>query len=195
MYTFLGSLPKIQVIMNYVSWFCVLYFIASYIRFYGCFNIKRKYWKLITSASVILSVLSVCVFLWLDREWEINVYPYRLVSDSNAFFALLTGVCSFMYFKDLPIKNNRIINLISQSAFGVLLIHANSDIMRQWLWKDALDNVGCFISNPSNALLHLIICVIGIYIACTIIDYLRIAYIERPTFRFIDKIIQKYHFE
>ena len=33
-YTVLGTLPKINVAMNYVSWFIVLYFIASYIRCY-----------------------------------------------------------------------------------------------------------------------------------------------------------------
>lgn len=33
-YTLHGMLPMMHVTMNYVSWFCVLYFIASYIRFY-----------------------------------------------------------------------------------------------------------------------------------------------------------------
>ena len=33
-YTVLGTLPGIEVRMNYVSWFCTLYFVASYIRFY-----------------------------------------------------------------------------------------------------------------------------------------------------------------
>lgn len=30
---------------------------------------------------------------------------------------------------------------IAASTFGVLLIHANSETMRNWLWKDTLDNV------------------------------------------------------
>ena len=34
-YTLFGTLPKFHVTMNYVSWFCVLYVIASYIRLYG----------------------------------------------------------------------------------------------------------------------------------------------------------------
>lgn len=33
-YTVHGTLPGMSVSMNYVSWFCVLYFIASYIRLY-----------------------------------------------------------------------------------------------------------------------------------------------------------------
>lgn len=34
-YTLMGTIHCFQVTMNYVSWFCVLYFIASYIRLYG----------------------------------------------------------------------------------------------------------------------------------------------------------------
>lgn len=33
-YTFHTTLPRTHVTMNYVSWFCVIYFIASYLRFY-----------------------------------------------------------------------------------------------------------------------------------------------------------------
>ena len=34
-YTMTSTLPGFAVTMNYVTWFCVLFFIASYIRFYG----------------------------------------------------------------------------------------------------------------------------------------------------------------
>jgi len=36
-YTLMGTFARFHVTMNYVSWFCVLYFIASYIRIYGFF--------------------------------------------------------------------------------------------------------------------------------------------------------------
>lgn len=34
-YTLFGTLPRTHVSMNYISWFCVLFVIASYIRIYG----------------------------------------------------------------------------------------------------------------------------------------------------------------
>ncbi len=34
-YTLFGSVPKLHVTMNYVSWFCIIYIIGSYIRIYG----------------------------------------------------------------------------------------------------------------------------------------------------------------
>ena len=56
--------------------------------------------------------------------------------------ALITSVIMFCSFKNIDIGSNRIINTIASSVFGVLLIHANSDAMRQWLWKDTVDCVG-----------------------------------------------------
>lgn len=183
-YTILGSLPKIHVTMNYVSWFCVLYFISSYLRLYSL-PIKYSRWKLLTAVSVILSILSVLVFLYINDRFKISFPPYRLVSDSNSILAVVTGICSFMMFKNLKIKNNKFINLVSRSAFGVLLIHANSNTMRQWLWKDTLDNVGHY----SSPFTHIILCTIAIYIICTFIDYLRIRFIEIPFFKKIDKLL------
>lgn len=71
---------------------------------------------------------------------------------------------------------NKIINTIAASTFGVLVIHANSDIMRQWLWKDTLQNTAMYDS--SLLVIHAIGSVLGIYIVCTIIDYLRIVILK-----------------
>lgn len=35
---------------------------------------------------------------------------------------------------------------MDSTTFGVLLIHANSDVMRKWLWKDLLNNTGMYSS-------------------------------------------------
>lgn len=56
--------------------------------------------------------------------------PYLFISDSNKLLALTASVCSFMYFKDLKIQYLKFINAIGATTFGVFLIHANSDAMR-----------------------------------------------------------------
>jgi hypothetical protein len=90
-----------------------------------------------------------------------------------------------MFFKNLKMKPSRFINTVAASAFGVLLIHANSDYMRQWLWGDLLDNVRAY-SSPYLAL-HAVGSVIAVYVICTVIDLLRIRLIERPFFVLWDK--------
>ncbi|GAA6530511.1 hypothetical protein LPYR103PRE_24840 [Segatella asaccharophila] len=186
LYTFFGTAPKCHVVMNYVSWFCVLYFISSYIRIYGFIpKVTNRQWGEITLLSVVLSIASVLMLIELHQIIGIKLVPYRLVSDSNVFFAIFTAVCSFMYFKDLKIRQSRLINTISASTFGVLCIHANSDTMRQWLWKDMLNNVGQYQSD--NIYWISILSVMMVFIICILIDHLRIISIEKWTLNFLDR--------
>lgn len=44
-YTLMGTFHCFHITMNYVSWFCVLYFISSYVRFYGlCPSLSTTKW-------------------------------------------------------------------------------------------------------------------------------------------------------
>ena len=43
-YTVHGTMPGMSINMNYVSWFCVLYFIASYIRLYSANMLNNTKW-------------------------------------------------------------------------------------------------------------------------------------------------------
>lgn len=184
-YIFLGTVPSFSVTMNYVSWFVVLYFIASYIRIYP----KRifshtKLWGFTALACLVVSATSVVVCAWLCTKIG-YIMAYTFVTDSNTFLAVATGFSSFMFFKNLKMKNSKIINTIAASAFGVLLIHANSDAMRQWLWRDLLHNVEMY--NSDFLVIHAILSVLGIYFICTLIDYLRIKFVEKPFFKLWDK--------
>ena len=89
-----------------------------------------------------------------------------------------------MYFKDWKLKHSHFINVIATTTFGVLLIHANSDIMRQWLWRDTLDNVGAY--HTPYAILHALVSVAAVFILCVFIDYIRIKWIEKPLFYWIN---------
>lgn len=122
----------------------VIYIIASYIRLYP------KEWTGNTVLCGILFFMSVIVAAasvigcTVAGERFGRFAPYYLVSDSNSFLALIVGVLAFLFFKNIKIPYNKFINMVAASTFGVLLIHAHSDFMRQWLWKDVLDNVEHF---------------------------------------------------
>ena len=187
-YVFLGTIPKLGVKMNYVSWFVSLYFIASYIRLYPkkIFGFVR-FWGFATVSCLFASSVSVIACVWLGTRAG-NFMPFYFLADSNKIMAVLTSLSAFLFFKNLKLKSN-FINTVAASCFGVLLIHANSDAMRKWLWKDILNNVGAY--NSSFLLLHAVGSVLAIYIICTVIDYLRIRFIEKPFFSFADKYIVK----
>lgn len=108
-YSFLYFLPKIHVVYNYVSWFVVLYFVASYLRLYP---VKRdtdtKFWLIATVLSIVASMaMSVGYMLLFGKG-----YLWSFVVDSNAPMALVVAVCSFMWFKNIKIKQSKWINLV-----------------------------------------------------------------------------------
>ena len=178
LYVFLGTVPGFSVTMNYVSWFAALYFIAAYIRLYPA---QKKYnYGLLTLLIALLMMASVIVCLLIGKG------AYSFVTDSNTFLAFAFGVCSFMYFKNLKLKNNYIINSVAGSTFGVLCIHANSDAMRAWLWGEVLNIPGAYDLSGLMLIIYAIGSVVGIFAVCTVIDMLRIRFIERPFFSWIE---------
>jgi len=186
-YSVIGTIPKITLGVNYVSWFVVLYFIASYIRLYGFpIKISNRNWGWLTLLSILISMASVVFMVWLSTVFVDKKIPvFWFVADSNHMMAVVTALCSFMYFKDLKVRQSKFINTVAASCFGVLLIHANSDTMRRWLWQDTLDNVGRY--GTETMLFHAVGSVLVVYAVCTAIDYLRIRYVEKRYMRLIDK--------
>lgn len=118
-------------------------------------------------------------------DWSLVMF---FVSDSNKLLAFLVSISTFMFIKNIHIRQNKWINTIASCTFGVLLIHANSDAMRQWLWKDTCDNVGFF--NSSMIYVHALCVPIIVFIACTIIDFCRQRFLERLYLDLIVKYIQ-----
>lgn len=188
-YSLLYFTPYIKVSYNYVTWFCILYVIGSYLRLYPAKNLEQKFWLKWLVATILLSMLSVVFMAWLNTR-GLHYGIYYFVSDSNAPLAVLVSICAFMYFKNLEIKQSKFINIVGGGTFGVLLIHANSDTMRQWLWKDVCDNAGQYVS--SNIYLHAILVPIAVFVVCSVIEYFRMRTIETPLLNFTYNTIRKF---
>ena len=166
-----------------IAWFVVIYLIGSYIRLYGM-PIFSKHSFLFMATSLITAMASILLLFYFFKYRGINTSiwdTYYFVSNSNKIMALLCSVSMFLFFKDLKMKNNRWINKIATATFGVLLIHGNSDAMREWLWGDVL-------KNASYMWLHALLSVLLVYIVCVAIDLLRIRFVEKPIFKAFDSL-------
>ncbi len=190
MYIIIGTIPSLGVTMNYVSWFVVIYFIGSYIRLYDkeVFS-NTRFWGWCTVMVFLVSIASVICMTYIGVRLERKGTEYWFLADSNKFLAVVLALSAFMFFKNVKIKNSKFINTVAASSFGVLMIHANCDAMRKWLWQDVLDNVGMYDSDW--LLFHAVGSVLAIYIICTVIDYFRIRFIEKPFFKIWDKYWDK----
>ena len=182
-YVLFGTLHYIT--MNYVSWFCVLYLISAYIRLYPKkWMSNTKICGILLLTSIFLCVASVICCSWLGTRFN-KFIPYYFVTDSNTILALLCGVMGFLFFNNIHIPYSKVVNTIAASTFGVLLIHAHSDSMRKWLWKDLIDVTGHYSDKMMP--LYSILCVILIFAICVIIDLIRIHIVEKPFFKWWDK--------
>lgn len=186
-YTLLGSVPKFELSMNYVTWFMVVYFAASYVRLYP----KKKYlntvlWGWISAATVLLCVASVVVCAWIGGRSGRGNMAYYFMVDSNRVLAVAVAMTSFLFFRSLKLPASKLINTMGGSTFGVLLIHANGDTMRRWLWQDLLGNAKVFYTQW--LIPHGIASVIGIFVVCCAIDTVRIHLLEKPFFKLWDRM-------
>ncbi len=182
---------------TYVGWFISLYFIASYIRkcseghynnsiFSRDFFNNKKIWCNAAVLSLLLSWGSVAFGAWYYSISGKN-YVYRFVADSNRFMAVLTAISMFLFFKNLNIKYSKIINVTASTTFGVLLIHANSDTMRRWLWGNTLKNVNAYHNSFLYFVCHAFGSVLLVFIIGVLIDMVRIQWIEKPFFAWLSK--------
>ena len=183
-YTILGSIPVFYVRFNYITWFCIIFLIASYIRLYpnSLFE-NKKLWGWMTLALVVVAMVSVPLMQHL-----IN-YGYFFVADSNKILAVAVAVSSFLWFKNLNIPQSKFINAIGGSTFGVLLIHANSDAMRTWLWKDTVDVIGHYNLPFLQLIVFSVVVVLSVFFICNLIDQLRVQLLEKPFFKWYDKTL------
>ena len=194
-YTFLPSLNiGIAVSFNYFTWFIVLALVGSYLeRYPRPWFSRTALWGALSLASLALSFGSV---LWMmvrsvamgNGTYSYS-YVYYYVIDSNKILALVTAVCLFMFFKNIRLPYSRIINTIASSVFGVLLIHANSDAMRHWLWQDFLHCPSLYESRWLP--LHAALSILGVFAVCVVIDQIRIRLIERPAEKICIRIRDK----
>ena len=111
-YTLLNILPGLEVRMNYVSWFCVLFFIGSYLRLHPIYKSNDTlFWFRLFVASILIAIASVIILIWA-RQHGFPYGPYTFVSDSNAPLAVLVSVCAFMFFKNVKIKQSNFVNIL-----------------------------------------------------------------------------------
>lgn len=190
-YTVLPSLGITVITYNYITWFCIVYIIASYFRIYPKnFMENKKIIGLILLMLLFFYIGSVVfgAFIGCGRGKTV-LYSWFLVSDSNKILALLTAIFAFLFFKSLKMNHYKWINLFAASTFGVLQIHANSNTMRCWLWRDICNNIKWYTSRWMP--IHFTITVVLVFFSTAIIDILRIRYIEVHFMEWIERLMRQ----
>ena len=174
---------------NYLGWMITVYIIGAYIRLY-----PNKYLRDIKLNVIIfiiitaLSFVSILIIDYIGNDYGIYNF-YYFVNNSHKILAILSSIAIFLIFLNLDIKDNKVINTISQSTFGVLLIHTSNETMRRWIWNDIFKNTEYYNSN--FLFLHAILSTFLVYIVCNLIDQIRIRFLEKIFFNKNEKLFNK----
>ena len=164
-----------------VDWFIFLYFLGGYIS---------KFPKLFTkNNSIYLTVFMVAYFSIFVTIVIFDYFNFRsplyFIASSTPFI-LISSISLFSFFKNLKTKNNKYINLIASSVFGVYLIHDNMFI-RPYIWKELFKNNDYYFSN--YLYIHSFIAIILVFIISIIIDLFRIKIVSLLKIEFLQDLI------
>lgn len=170
---------------DFLGWMMVTYFIGGYIRLYGMPFLGTLSKSIVTSiVSILIIIMSILFIDFIGFKYGISNY-YYFVSNGNKLLALLCSVALFSFFKKIRIKKSKVINTIAGATFGVLLFHANSDTMRNFLWKIVFDIRGHYTS--SFLPLYAVGVVCCVFVIGTVIELIRKNTIEKWLFAYLDK--------
>lgn len=157
---------------EYIGWYAAVYFIGAYLRLYPLESLeKTKNCLVLSVAGLFLCYASIIFISFAGAKLNKNLPVYWFVNDSNKILAIFTAAALFCLFKNLKIGHIKIVNTLAASTFGILLIHASSDTMRNWLWNDVFHSAESY----SNKLfpLYAFGAVFAVYLACFAIDFIR----------------------
>ena len=184
-FSIIPTLTTVAPEFSNLAWFITMYLIGGYIRLYpikSMENVKKN--ALWTIIIFLLIVLSVILFDILGQVNSFFVSKEVYFRDMNKFPMLLCSLAMFLTFSKLSIKNNKHINNIALTMFGVYLIHDNP-LVRNALWINIFKNQEYI--NSKFLILHAITAILSVFVVCIVIDYIRIIIIEKPLFKLIDK--------
>lgn len=146
------------------------YILGAYIRIYDI----KKWKKLKSFCGFCFSYLLIILFSMLIREFSFNysILDAYIFYSSNIYniFVFSSSLFLFLFFKEVNLGNNKFINGISSTSFGVYLFH-DHPLMRDFLWKNDF-SILSFVDSKYLFFYGMVISV-GIYVVGSFFEFFR----------------------
>ena len=191
LFTILQTDAGVSRYLGDLEWFIFMYMFGAYIRLFDFHKIDKKYITLGTLLMGTLIIFRVIIITYNSKE-DFNIFSKIIqYSRMNNWLILLFSIFIFLFFKNLNLKNNRIVNYMGKTSFAVYLFHDN--LFKDYFWKNICKVDVFYNANALALIMHLLICTITIYFVVAIIEYLRKKIIEDNIFKItkFDKYFDK----
>lgn len=154
--------------------FVVLYSIGAYIHKYYDNNIKiYKPISIYLICSIITTYMSCCT--------KIDAYAY------NQVFNLIGAISLFLVFKNINIKDSKVINKLSTYVLCTYIIHENA-LFRVILYREIFLTPKFY--HRKLMVVNMFYTTLGIFVGCIIIEYIRKLIMKK-----LDNCIEKINYQ
>lgn len=164
---------------NIMGWFVAMYLISGYIRRYYVPGRHAAGRHLVLALLAYLLLLLSDILINLAGKYTGSgalLANSAIFAKQNSIFDFMVALELFLHFLNREPFYSRTVNITASACFGVYLIHDNF-IFRPYLWGTLLHMPEHYGSRMLP--LYVLISVLAIYVACTLIDLLRICSIEK----------------
>lgn len=159
----------------------VFYIFGAYLRKYPDNIFANKSRALIISvATFILLELSAIAIDVVGERFSAFYGKASKFYTINSILVLLLALGLLSFCINKTPKYSRLVNTLGGCTFGVYLIHDNN-YMREYLWGNIFDNSKYAESN--YLIVHFFLSVSIVYVACTVIEYIRKYVLEKYVFK------------
>lgn len=173
---------------EFFTWFVYMYILGAYIKLYNYEFKNPKTAKRISIAYPLVAFATVIVSIIINKMFKIDIDITHFLG-LYSFIVLIGSVGIFMWFKNIKIKHNKIINLFAKTSFAIYLLHDHL-LYKNIFWTmdvktQVYEQAPFYIFTA-----HIILSAIVAYILISVIEILRIYLLEKPLFKI--KIFDKY---
>ena len=155
-----GITPKIFTFnfFSNVGWFLTLYIIAAYIRLYPN--------KFLNNNKIIIPI-ALCSLLFITLMFT---FANIILWDQSELICVICAVSIICWYKNINIKNSKIINILSSTTFGIYLFHDNT-LLYNIIWEQILH---CkFHAQLPTYVLFAIVAILTVFVMGAAIDLIR----------------------
>lgn len=169
-----------------IIWFIILYFIGAYIKRFVICDYKNRvnlyfYFGISMITYVAYLIIRYVCNLLSIQDMASRLYNYNFVT------IFISSVFLFLYFKNIKIRNSKIINVVSKIApltFTVYIIHEQT-VLREILYLDIL-NLEQLWNNVTQLVIIPFI-IIGIFLICILVERVTQSTIQKWIYNILEK--------
>ena len=185
MFCLIPSVFWIDYQMSNLAWFIFLYCLAGYIRVYGVKTSLNNKKLLLFATLSYIALFGINIILVYFKNYIpiLKLYSDRLFA-MNQLLVLIVSILIFVFFKNIRIEKNRMINILAAATFGVYLIHDDKNI-RQMLTNHIYGRLDV---NSGLLIPYSILVILLIFVICTGMELLRKYLLEKLYLKRLDKL-------